>query len=113
MKIRQLTTLSAALLVPLATGVLGALPAAGRAAQADFDAAVAYKDSKCAMCHKLNAEKYFDPAKSDDALVGAIMKGAKGEQGPAMPGYEAKGMSADHAKALVAYMKSLRQQAAQ
>lgn len=71
------------------------------------DPAVAYK-AKCAMCHSPKAEKFFDPAKAEDIHVEAILKGRKGEKPPYMPGYEAKGMTADEAKALAAHMKALR-----
>lgn len=60
------------------------------------------------MCHTAKAEKNFDPAKTDEDLVQTILKGRKGERPPYMPGFEAKGMTADEAKALAAYMKTLR-----
>lgn len=79
---------------------------AGAAAQ-DFDAAATYK-AKCAMCHGQKAEKKFDAAKPDEQLVETTLKG-KDDVTPKMPGYEAKGMTADQAKALVTHMKSLKQ----
>ncbi|HEX6127161.1 MAG TPA: cytochrome c [Pyrinomonadaceae bacterium] len=71
------------------------------------DPAVTYK-AKCAVCHSPKAEKFFDPAKAEDVHVEAILKGKKGEKPPYMPGFEAKGMTPDEAKALVTYMKGLR-----
>jgi mono/diheme cytochrome c family protein len=71
------------------------------------DPAVTYK-AKCALCHTAKAEKFFDPTKAEDVLVEAILKGRKGEKPPYMPGFEAKGMTADDAKALVTFMKGLR-----
>lgn len=71
------------------------------------DPAVEYK-AKCAACHTPNASKFFDPAKADEVHVETILKGKKGEKPPYMPGFEAKGMTADGAKALTAYMKGLR-----
>lgn len=71
------------------------------------DPAVTFK-TKCAMCHSPKAEKLFDPAKADDVLVEAILKGKKAEKPPNMPGFEAKGMTADEAKALVTFMRGLR-----
>jgi len=71
------------------------------------DPAVTYK-AKCAMCHTAKAEKAFDPAKADAELVEIVLKGKKGEKPPFMPGFEAKGMTAEEAGALVTYMKSLR-----
>ena len=72
------------------------------------DAAETYK-TKCAMCHSPKADKGFDPAKTDEELVEIIMKGKKGEKPPFMPGFEAKGMTAEQAKELVTFMKCLRQ----
>lgn len=80
------------------------------ATPADDDAAATYK-AKCAMCHSPKAEKSFDPAKTDDELVEIILKGKKAEKPPHMPGYEAKGMTKEQAKALVLYMKELRKPA--
>ena len=72
-----------------------------------FDAAKTYK-GKCAMCHGPKAEKKFDATKSDDEHVQIILKGKKAEKPPNMPGYEAKGVTAEQAKALLDYMKSIR-----
>ena len=71
------------------------------------EAAAVYK-AKCAMCHSPKAEKSFDPAKSDEHHVEAIMKGVKGAKPPFMPGYEAKGMTAAEALGLAQFMKGLR-----
>ena len=80
-----------------------------RAAADDADVAATFK-AKCALCHTGNAGKFFDPAKADDALVETILKGRKGEKPPFMPAFEEKGITAEQAKALATYMKSLRQQ---
>ena len=72
------------------------------------DSAGLYK-AKCAACHGATAEKKFDATKPDAELVETILKGRKAEKPPNMPGYEAKGITADQAKALVTYMKSLHQ----
>jgi mono/diheme cytochrome c family protein len=71
------------------------------------DPAAAYK-AKCAVCHSPKADKFFDPAKTDEQHVDVVLKGKKGEKPPYMPGFEAKGMTADEAKALVGYMRSIR-----
>jgi mono/diheme cytochrome c family protein len=71
------------------------------------DAAETYK-TKCAMCHSPKAEKMFDPAKTDEVLTEIVMKGKKGEKPPFMPAFEAKGMTAEQAKEMVAFMKELR-----
>ncbi len=72
----------------------------------EFDAAAKYK--QCVACHGAKAEKKFDTAKSDDEHVQVILKGKKMAKPPHMPGYEAKGINAEQAKALLDYMKSLR-----
>jgi mono/diheme cytochrome c family protein len=69
------------------------------------DTAALYK-SKCVACHGATAEKKFDATKSDEELVQIVLKGKKAEKPPNMPGYEEKGITADQAKALVAFMKS-------
>jgi mono/diheme cytochrome c family protein len=71
------------------------------------DSATVYK-AKCAMCHGANAAKFFDTSLSDDELVQAILKGKKGEKPPNMPAFEEKGINAEQAKELVAYMKQLK-----
>jgi mono/diheme cytochrome c family protein len=77
------------------------------AAPQDFDAAATYK-AKCAMCHGQKAEKKFDATKADDVLEGTILKG-KDDTMPKMPAYESKGVTPEQAKALAAYMKTLKQ----
>lgn len=71
------------------------------------DAATTYK-TKCQACHTAKAEKFFDPAKADAELVEIILKGKKGEKPPFMPAFEAKGINAEQAGALVTFMKKLR-----
>jgi|SRR4030095_1177219 mono/diheme cytochrome c family protein len=72
---------------------------------AQDDTAALYK-SKCVACHGATAEKKFDATKSDEDLVQIVLKGKKAEKPPNMPAYEEKGITADQAKALVAFMKS-------
>lgn len=93
------TTMTLTLLSVISVGV--------RASTPQFDAAKAYK--KCVACHGAKADKKFDTAKSDDEHVQIILKGKKVEKPPHMPGYESKGVNAEQAKALLDYMKSLRQ----
>lgn len=71
----------------------------------DDDTAALFK-SKCVACHGATAEKKFDATKADEVLVETILKGKKLEKPPNMPAYEEKGITADQAKALVAFMKS-------
>ena len=73
----------------------------------DDDTAALYK-SKCVACHGATAEKKFDATKEDSVLVEAVLKGRKPEKPPNMPAYEEKGITADQAQALVAFMKALK-----
>ncbi|HET6671568.1 MAG TPA: cytochrome c [Pyrinomonadaceae bacterium] len=75
----------------------------GRTSSQD-DTGALYK-SKCFACHGATAEKKFDATKADDVLIETVLKGKKMEKPPNMPGYEEKGITADQAKALVAFMK--------
>lgn len=88
----------------LAIILLGSSPAPTSVAADDFDAATAFK-AKCAMCHGADASKKFDATLADDVLVNAVMKG-KDATPIKMPAFEAKGLTEDQAKALVAFMKS-------
>jgi len=78
----------------------------GAVYESDYDPVVVYK-TKCAMCHKKDASKFFDAAKPDEHHVNAVLKGQKGEKPPYMPGFEKKGMTAEQAEALVAHMRTL------
>jgi mono/diheme cytochrome c family protein len=71
----------------------------------DDETAALYK-TKCYACHGATAEKKFDATKADDDLIQVVMKGKKLEKPPNMPGFEEKGITADQARALVAFMKS-------
>ena len=82
-------------------------PVVTSAAVVETDTAAVYK-TKCAMCHSPKAEKLFDPAKKDEEHIEIILKGKKGEKPPYMPGFEAKGMKVEEAKALAEYMRGLR-----
>ena len=87
-----------------ATMLITAVPA--RTATQD-DPAVLYK-TKCSACHGATAEKKFDATKADDELIQSVLKGKKMEKPPNMPAFEERGITADQAKALVAFMKSQR-----
>ncbi len=102
---KSLKNISLLIAVPV-LAVVGVVSAGVRTSS--DDAAATYK-TKCVACHGAKAEKKFDPAKSDDESVQMILNGKKMEKPPNMPGYEEKGITADQAKALVTYMKSLRQ----
>src|SRR6202165_2766928 len=79
-----------------------------RAGADDFDAAGTYK-AKCFACHGAKAEKKWDSTRADDQMADSILKGKKAEKPPNMPAFEDKGITADQAKALVAYMKSIKE----
>jgi len=83
------------------------ISAAARANQEQFDAAATFK-AKCVACHGAAAEKKFDATLPEADLVQAVLKGKKPEKPPNMPAYEEKGINEEQAKALVAYMKSLK-----
>jgi len=74
----------------------------------DPNDSAAYYKAKCVACHGQKADKRFDVTLTEEQLVGAILKGKKPEKPPNMPAYEAKGINADQAKALVTYMKQLK-----
>ena len=99
---------SAVLLPLLGLMMMNAASTRTRAAAEDFDAAGTFK-AKCVMCHTAAASKNFDPSKTDEQLVESILKGVKGEKPPFMPAYGEKGVTAEQAKALAAYMRSVRQ----
>jgi mono/diheme cytochrome c family protein len=105
----MLKKIAAGLVVLPLLGVMMLNTAAGSSAAApqDFDDAAAFK-AKCAMCHGQKAEKKFDAAKADDVLEATILKG-KDDVTPKMPAYETKGVTPEQAKALAAYMKTLKQ----
>jgi len=105
MTLKTSTAIAATILLSL----LAIVPAGARNRRfQDFDAAKTYK-GKCVACHGPKAEKKYDAAKPEDEQVQAVLKGKKAEKPPNMPGYESKGITADQAKALVDYMKSLKQ----
>src|SRR4051812_12478870 len=108
-RINQLKKFAAALIVLplLAVGLLNTASVPTRAAD-DPDSAALYTSNKCAVCHGAKADKKFDVAKPEAEMVDAILKGKKGVKPPNMPAYAPKGVTEDQAKALIAYMKSLR-----
>ena len=103
----SLKTFALVVITTLALTLLCVISVGARASSPQFDAAKAYK--KCVACHGPKADKKFDTAKSDDEHVQIILKGKKAEKPPHMPAYETKGVTAEQAKALLDYMKSLRQ----
>ena len=104
----RLTKLTILALVAAAAAAFLIISAGARAPSQD-DAAATYK-SKCFACHGATAEKKFDAAKNDDELIQTVLKGRKMEKPPNMPAYEEKGITAEQAKGLIDYMKSMRKQ---
>ncbi len=78
------------------------------AMQEQFDSAAFYKKN-CAECHGADAEKKFEPALPEAQLIDAILNGEKLETPPDMPALAEKGINEERAKALLVYMKSLRE----
>ena len=85
-----------------ATVLIASAPAR---ATVDDDATGTFK-AKCAMCHGQTAEKKFDATKADDDLIQIVLNGKQAEKPPNMPKFADRGITADQAKALVAFMKS-------
>jgi mono/diheme cytochrome c family protein len=105
---KKLRTLALATAIAILIAAFVLISAAARTANVDdFDAAATYK-GKCVACHGAAAEKRFDSTLADADLVQILVKGKKAEKPPNMPGYEEKGITEDQAKALLAYMKSLK-----
>jgi mono/diheme cytochrome c family protein len=96
-----------AILIAIALAATVLLVSAAARNASPEDAAATYT-SKCKACHGATAEKKMDKTKADDELVQTVLKGKKAEKPPNMPGYEEKGITAEQAKALVDYMKSLK-----
>jgi len=111
-KLNLLKKLAVALVtLPLLTAlVLNTASVRTRAASDQIDAAALYKDYKCSICHGEKADKKFDATKADDQLESTVLNGKKGDKPPFMPAFATtKSMTPEQAKALVAYMKSLKQ----
>ena len=106
MKLNHIKKLGVAAFAAATLLSVGLLPPAARSASED-DAATTYK-AKCVICHGAKAEKKFDATVADGEMVKVIMAGKKMEKPPNMPAYSEKGITEDQAKALVAYMKSLK-----
>jgi mono/diheme cytochrome c family protein len=84
---------------------LSVAPAQGEVQPSD---PAAFYKAKCVACHGPKAEKKFDATLSDEQHLDAILKGKKPEKPPNMPAYGEKGVTAEHAKALLDHMKQLR-----
>ncbi len=105
MKLNHMKKLGIAAFAAATLAGVGLLPMPARSNQ--DDAASTYK-TKCVACHGAKAEKKFDATIAEDEMVKIVMTGKKPEKPPNMPAYGEKGITEDQAKALVAYMKSLK-----
>ena len=101
----RLRVITGTVATALALGML-VIASAGTDVQPSDTAA--YYKSKCVMCHGKKAEKKFNASLTDEQMVDAVLNGKKAEKPPHMPGYGAKGVSAEQAKALVEHMKHLK-----
>ena len=79
-----------------------------RTSDEDIASGAALYQQHCVACHGPAAEKKFDATLADADLFQIVLKGKKAEKPPNMPGYEEKGITEDQAKALLAYMKSIK-----
>ena len=106
MKVNQIKKVGIAALAAGMLMSIALLATPARSANQD-DASATYK-TKCVACHGATAEKKFDPAMTQEDMVKVILTGKKMEKPPNMPAYGEKGITEDQAKALAAYMKSLK-----
>lgn len=102
-----MSKLAIAIVVMIGFATALSISVGGRSDTKPWDTAAYYK-GKCAGCHGHKAEKKFDTTHPDDQLIDAVLKGKKAAKPPNMPGYSAKGVTNEHAKSLVDYMKQLK-----
>ena len=63
---------------------------------------------RTALSVMAEADKKFNPDLPENQMVDAILNGLPAETPPDMPAFADKGINEERAKALIAYMKSLR-----
>jgi len=107
MKVNQIKKVGIAAVAAGMLMSIALLATPARSANQD-DASAIYK-AKCVACHGATAEKKFDATIAPEEMVKIMLAGKKMEKPPNMPAYAEKGITEDQAKALVAYMKSLKQ----
>ena len=107
MNINRIKLIAIAIFTIPMIAVVGLRTEAAHVSAAADDPAATYK-TKCAACHTPTASKFYDPAKTEEEHVQAILKGKKGEKPPYMPAFGEKGMTEDEAKGLACYMKTLK-----
>ncbi len=96
------------ILTPLAFAAFISELAQSDGAKQSFDRAAYYKKN-CTECHGSEADKKFNPNLPENQMIDAILNGLRMETPPDMPAYADKGINEERAKALIAYMNSLRQ----
>ena len=110
MKIAYLKRIGAAVAVATLLALVFLVSGTAQTETVKFtDAASYYKDAKCVVCHGQKAEKKFNADLKDEEMMEIVLKGKKPEKPPNMPGYEAKGLTAEQAKVMADYMRSLKQ----
>ncbi len=88
--------------------LLGLVVWAAQSEKASFQPASYYK-ANCEECHGTAAEKRFNPDSPEGQMIDSILNGAKAEGSKDMPAFAEKGIDEPKAKALIAYMKSIRE----
>ena len=106
MKLNKMKRMGIATVAAATLMSIGLLAVPARSASQD-DAAATFK-AKCVACHGAKAEKKFDATLAEAEMIKVILTGKKAEKPPNMPAYSEKGITEDQAKALIAYMKSLK-----
>jgi len=69
----------------------------------------AYYKANCEECHGTAAEKRFNPDSPEGQMIDSILNGAKAEGSKDMPAFTERGIDETKAKALISYMKSIRE----
>jgi len=73
-----------------------------------FDHETFYKKN-CVGCHGSKAQKNFNPNLPEGQMIDAILNGLPMPEPPDMPAFSEKGLNEEHARALIAYMKSIHE----
>ena len=107
MNINRIKLIAAAVFTIPMIAIVGFKVDVVRVSAAGDDSAATYM-TKCAACHTPTDSKFYDPAKTEEEQVQAILKGKKGEKPPYMPAFGDKGITEDDAKGLAGYMKTLK-----
>jgi hypothetical protein len=88
--------------------VSGRVPAHTTQEKKAFDDVTFYRNN-CLGCHGSKAQKKFNPDLPEADMVDTIVNGRVMEEPPDMPAFSEKGINEERAKALITYMKSIRQ----